>query len=190
MKQLNQLISFAEDLSVLLNSGSNLESSLQFMLKSKSASATIPVLAQIHAKVRQGVLLSSALAQHPEYFDNYFIGMVRSGEASGQLAKALGQLAAQLESQQELTNQINNALVYPTILIVAMALSLMLVLGVILPKLTSLFDSFGGELSLAAQMLFNVGQFINAWGQTILVAICISVLFFISCKISSRLSSE
>ncbi len=172
----NQLISFAEDLAVLLKSGSDLDSSLGFMINSRSNGDIKPLITELRTKVRQGLLLSTALEEHQNVFDNFFIGMVRSGEASGQLANALEQLAQQLEKNQELKNQINNALVYPAILAVAMAMSLVLVFAVILPKLTGLFESFGGELSLSAQAMLAVGQFVKNWGQTILVVISISVL--------------
>ncbi|MFQ3247066.1 MAG: general secretion pathway protein F [Arenicella sp.] len=176
MNQSDQLISFAEDLAVLLNAGSDLDSALGLMVNSRSESSLKPVLSQIRGKLRQGVLLSSALRQHPEVFDNYVVAMVRSGEASGQLATALEQLAQQLESSQELKNQINTALVYPAILAVAMTLSLALVLGVILPKLTGLFESFGGDLSFSATALLAVGQFMTAWGQTILFVVAAAII--------------
>ncbi len=169
MNNSDQLILFSEDLAVLLNAGSDLDSSLEFMVNARRGTPLEAVLVELRSRVRNGVLLSRALAEQADYFDNYFVGMVRSGEASGQLASALAQLAKQLENNQELKSQINNALIYPTILIAVMALSLMLVLGVILPKLTSLFGSFGGELSLAAQALLATGNFINRWGQTILI---------------------
>ncbi|MBL4670760.1 MAG: type II secretion system F family protein [Arenicella sp.] len=188
MRQSDQLISFAEDLAVLLNAGSDLDSALGLMVNSRSDSRLKPVLSRIRGKLRQGVLLSSALQQHPEYFDNYVVAMVRSGEASGQLATALEQLAEQLESSQELKNQINNALVYPAILAVAMALSLALVLGVILPKLTGLFESFGGDLSFAAKILLAVGQFMATWGQTILfvVSAAIIVAYLLQDQLNSK----
>jgi general secretion pathway protein F len=176
MSHTDQLVSFSEDLAVLLNSGSDLDSALGLMVNSRSSGSLKPLLTQIRAKLRQGVLLSVALDEYPDYFDSYIVGMIRSGEASGQLANALEQLARQLESSQELKNQINNALVYPAILAIAMFVSLALVLGVILPKLTGLFDSFGGDLSFAANVLLFVGEFMNRWGQTILIVVVMAVL--------------
>lgn len=180
MNHSEQLISFAEDLAVLLKAGSDLDSSLLLMADARADSSLKAVISQLRAKVRQGLLLSDALAEHSgnsdNYFDNYFVGMVRSGEASGSLASALEQLAQQLESNQELKSQINNALIYPTILAVAMSVSLMLVFTVILPKLTGLFDSFGGDLSVAARGLLAIGQFMSRWGQTILVTIAASLV--------------
>jgi general secretion pathway protein F len=176
MNQADVLVSFAEDLAVLLNAGSDLDSALGLVINSHPESPLKRVLSQLRADVRKGIRLSSALSAHVDYFDAYFIGMVRSGEASGKLSLALEQLAAQLERQQELRNQINTALIYPTILAVAMALSMVLLIGVIVPKLSALFESFGGELSFAAQCLLSLGQFLNAWGRFILVSLAISIV--------------
>jgi general secretion pathway protein F len=176
MNHADQLISFAEDLAVLLNSGSDLDSALGLMVNSRSDGSLKRVLSEVRGQVRQGVLLSVALRPHGDYFDSYVIGMIRSGEASGYLATALEQLVEQLESSQELKQQINNALIYPTILAVVMTLSLGLVLGVILPKLTGLFDSFGGDLSFAAKLLMSVGQFMSNWGQTIVIVVATTIV--------------
>ena len=162
---------------MLLNAGSDLDSSLELIAQSRTDESFKLVISELRASVRQGVLLSNAMLQQPECFDNYFVGMVRSGEASGQLAKVLEQLAHQLESTQELKNQINNALIYPAILMVAMGLSLVLVLGVILPQLTGLFESFGEDLSPMANGLLFIGQFIDAWGSSILIALAVLLLF-------------
>ncbi|MFT5136236.1 MAG: general secretion pathway protein F [Arenicella sp.] len=182
MKKADVLVSFAEDLAVLLNAGSDLDSALGLVINSHAESPLKRVLSELRADVRKGIRLSSALSAHVDYFDAYFIGMVRSGEASGKLSLALEQLAAQLERQQELRNQINTALIYPTILAVAMALSMVLLIGVIVPKLSALFESFGGELSFAAQCLLSLGQFLNAWGRFILVSLAISIVFAFAFK--------
>ena len=176
MNHAEQLVLFAEDLAVLLNAGSDLDSALGLMVNSRSDTPLKLVLSQLRAEVRKGVMLSAALAQHEAYFDRYFVGMVRSGEASGRLSHALEQLAKQLESNQELKNQINTALIYPTILTFAMGVSLLLVIGIILPRLTTLFGSFGGELSFAAQGLLAVGEFINSWGKAMGIVLSLGVV--------------
>jgi len=171
MKKSEQLISFTEDLAVLLKAGSDLDSALAVIANVRSSGPLGPVISQLRSTVRQGLPLSSALQDQATLFDSYFIGMVRSGEASGKLTNALEQIATQLERSQDLKNQINNSLIYPAILSIAMGLSIILVMGVILPKLTGLFESFGGELSPMAQLLLTIGQFMDSWGLAILMTL-------------------
>lgn len=152
---------------MLLRSGADLDSALAVLAGTQSFS-DLP-LSELRGGVRQGLTLSGALSEHSDLFDNYFLGMVRSGEATGKLAAALEQLSAQLEMVEELKHKVSSALVYPVILSVAMVLSLSLVLGVILPKLTALFETFGGELSATASGLLFVGQFFDQWGKLIAI---------------------
>ncbi len=173
-KLVQQQISFTEDLAVLLRSGADLDSALAVLADTQSSSE-LP-LSELRASVRQGLTLSDALSGHADLFDNYFLGMVRSGEATGKLAAALEQLSAQLEIVEELKHKVSSALVYPLILSVAMVLSLSLVLGVILPKLTALFETFGGELSATASVLLSIGQFFDQWGEFIAIAFFVLVL--------------
>lgn len=173
-KLVQQQISFTEDLAVLLRSGADLNSALGVLAGTQSSSG-LPLI-ELRASVRQGLPLSDALSEHAELFDNYFLGMVRSGEATGSLAAALEQLSAQLEIVEELKHKVSSALVYPVILCVAMVLSLSLVLGVILPKLTALFETFGGELSVTASALLSVGQFFDQWGKLIAIGFFVIIL--------------
>lgn len=176
----NKLVSLSEDLADLMSSGFDLESALVFLAKESTHTEAkqfdANVLHQVLCDVRQGEKFSAALAHHPIYFDAYFVGMVKSGEASGNLAKTLSQLAKQLERSEDLKNQINSALIYPVILCVTMAFSLILVLGIIVPQLSSIFDSFSGELSVSATLLLSLGQFLQAWGKPIIIVISLFII--------------
>lgn len=173
-KHVQQQISFTEDLAVLLRSGADLDTALGVLVGAQSSS-DLP-LSELRTSVRQGLTLSDALSEHSELFDNYFLGMIRSGEASGKLASALEQLSTQLEIVEELKHKVSSALVYPLILSVAMVLSLSLVLGVILPKLTALFETFGGDLSVTASALLSIGQFFDQWGSSIAIGLFLIIL--------------
>ncbi|MDG1906434.1 MAG: type II secretion system F family protein [Arenicella sp.] len=188
MKTSDLQISFCQDLVMLLSSGSNLDSALRVVVESRSATKYkndsvyqstadfTSSLASVRAQVRQGETLSNALSQQPDYFDQYFVGMVKSGEAAGELVGVLKQLQTQLESDQALTEKIKSALVYPITLVVVMALSLFIVMAYVLPRLTGLFTSFDGELSGSANFLLHLGMFFESWGITILLILGVFTL--------------
>lgn len=170
------LITFVEDLAMLLSSGTDLETALNSLLHSNTDKHFQSVLADIHQQVSEGKLLSVALAEHPDFFDSYFIGMIKSGEQTGQMTDTLTLLAKQLEKNRETKQKLLTAMVYPSILLIAMLGSLLVILGVVLPKLVLLFESNQADNSVLTNTLLSVGQFFNNWGTVTLIAITVAIL--------------
>ncbi len=167
MEHQAKVINFAEDLAVLLNSGTDLNSSLATIIETQPAGPFKTILEKIRAALLEGHALEQTLRSRPDVFSHYFISMVKSGQASGRLPEALEALSMQLERDRELRSQIVNALLYPAILMVAMFVSLGIILTLILPRFTALFESFGTQLSPAAHGMLAVGNFLNNWGSMI-----------------------
>lgn len=187
----SKIIAFFEDLAMLLSSGSQLNQALTIIIESQTDIPLKTVLQQMKTSLQQGVKLSDSAAAHPQLFDNYCVGMIKSGEASGKLDESLRQLAQQLDNDRELRAQISTALIYPSILLIAMGLSLIVILGVILPKFTELFKSFETQLSPAGHALLAIGNFVNNWGMWLLaLALIMSLsiwLFRVQIKPKTRM---
>ncbi len=187
-----QQISFCQDLVMLLKSGSDLDSALQVMIAARTGgtpgarralganSRFVESLTAVRGQIRQGKPLSVALAAHPDYFGPFFIGMVKSGEASGTMVAVLNELCDQLERDEALNQSIRSTLVYPIILSLAMGVSLLMVLLYVLPQLTQLFAAFANDLSLSARALLFLGELVNDWGHILLLLVLAMamVLFF------------
>lgn len=177
MKPQDALIAFTQDLSVLLSSGADLDGSLQVILDgmqssprrhSKSSLRLVKAVQAVRGDIRKGQSLSHSLAAYPEFFDRYFIGMIRSGESSGRLPDVLNRLSEDLEASKLLREQIGTALIYPVLLSGVMLISLIVVLAIVVPRLSALFSTFGSELSSGAQILLVIGNWVTEWGQTAL----------------------
>ncbi len=55
------------------------------------------LLSSLHASLDKGVELSAAMARHPDFFDEYYINMVRVGESAGKLDEVFARLYTQLD---------------------------------------------------------------------------------------------
>jgi len=73
-----------------------------------------PKLAKLLGKLRedldQGLELSAAMAHHPEFFDDYYVSMIRVGEGAGRLDEVFTRLFAQLEFERDMRQKIKSAL--------------------------------------------------------------------------------
>jgi type II secretion system protein F len=127
------------------------------------------VLQRMQEEVRTGHALWEALASAPEVFPPLYINMVKAGEASGQLSSVLNWLADYQEQEQTRRMQIRGALAYPTLLVGAGTLAIMLLVTFVVPKFAAMFDEFGQALPLPTVILLGLSHFLQHWGWAVLL---------------------
>ena len=86
-------------LSILIESGVNVLSSLGILSKQTSNKYLKSVLSDIANKIKDGKSLSESLNTHPYIFSNLHTSMINSGEIGGDLELTLKRLADFLEKE-------------------------------------------------------------------------------------------
>ncbi|MGF1525319.1 MAG: type II secretion system F family protein [Candidatus Competibacterales bacterium] len=115
------------------------------------------VLRDVQEEVRGGKSLADAL-EASGAFSRFYLNMVRAGEAGGSLEVVLERLSEFLERSKALRESVTSALIYPTILLLVAALSIILLLTFVVPQFQQLFDDAGKALPLATQIVIAVGE--------------------------------
>ena len=67
----------------------------------------------VNRDLEEGLNFSSSLSKYPEVFDDLFVNVVRSGEATGNLEMVLNRLSEKITKDQSLSSKIMSALIYP-----------------------------------------------------------------------------
>lgn len=137
------VLAMTNELTVLLRAGLPLDRAFKVMIGMNANPAMTEVLAQILDAVKGGKGLSQALRPHVALFGEFYINMVRSGEAGGRLGEVLARLGEHLERSRALRQSVISALIYPSILIVVAILSVFLMLGFVVPQFETLFCRHG-----------------------------------------------
>lgn len=159
------------ELSIMLQAGLSLDRSLRVLAEMNVAPAVAKIVSALLADVKDGMPLSKALGKHPAHFGDFYVNMVRSGEASGQLAEVLGRLVEHLERLQSLRQSVISALTYPAILLVVAMLSLVAMLGFVVPQFESLFEGMGDALPYPTKFIMSIGHAFSAYGVYIFLAV-------------------
>ena len=123
--------------------------------------------------VQDGGSLSGALNQHPSVFSNLQVQMVKCGETSGQLAEVLLHLADLMDNHIELQKRIQMGLTYPFIILGVGVLTIAVLLTVVLPKLTVIFDDFNATLPVATQIVIAVSHFMASFWWVMVLTLTI-----------------
>ena len=134
------------------------------------------VLIQMRDEVNAGKTLWQSLSVHTEIFPPQYINMVKAGESSGQLASVLSWLADYQEKEQSRRMQIRGALAYPTLLVIAGTLAIILLVTLVVPKFTVMFAEFGQALPLPTIILLATTHFLGHWGWVLLVGAVVFIV--------------
>lgn len=162
------------ELATLLEAGLTLDRSLQILIDLADVEEKARLLGALQEAVRGGALFSDALEQHPDVFPKLYVNMVRAGEASGALDAVLGRLADYLEQAQALRETVKSALVYPSILVVVAALSLVVLLMFVVPQFKQLFADLGAALPLPTQIVIGIGDLFHEYWWALVAFIALA----------------
>ena len=127
------------------------------------------VLQDLRESLDSGRELSAAMARHPRVFTPFSINMVRVGEMTGMLEEIFLRLFHHMEFERFMRDQVKSALRYPSFVIAAMAVALVIINIWVIPAFAKVFAGFGTELPLMTRLLIGFSDFMVAnWGYLLL----------------------
>lgn len=171
------ILQFTRDLAVLLRSGMPLDRALRLTARMSRHLAMTELMEDLLRSVKSGKGLSQALRPHVQHFGDFYINLVRAGEAGGDLAGALERLLESLERARTLRESVTSALVYPSILVVVALLSLGLMLAFVVPQFEAMFVDMGDALPWPTQVVMALGDLAaSSWWVLLILFIVLALL--------------
>ncbi len=164
------LILFSRELSSLIQAGVPVLEALKAMRQQIEKKSFREILDSLAYGVESGESLSAALLKHPTAFSPFYVGVVRTGEASGRLSHALEVLAAQIDQDYAFVQKVRAALLYPIFIIVVVVLLSLVMLIFVLPQLTSLFAEANVILPWPTRLLIAITGFFQKFWLLVLLA--------------------
>lgn len=160
---------FTRELATLLKAGLPLDRALEIIINLTDNDAVRELVGQIREDVRGGATLYAAMAARTGVFSRLYLNMIRAGEASGALATVMVRLTEFMERAKELKETVRSALIYPSILVVVAALSVVVLLIFVVPQFSQMFEESGKALPLATQIVIDAGEFLKDYWWTLLL---------------------
>lgn len=160
----SELALLTRQLATLLHSGVPLVEALSALIEQVEKPPLKEALTQTRDKVNEGTSLADALRAHPKLFEPLYVNMVAAGEASGTLDVVLSRLADHLDSQATLKSKVATALAYPAFMLLFSIAVMGLMMVVVVPKVSSIFEDFGQALPWNTRLLiFMSNTVVNYW---------------------------
>lgn len=148
-------------LATLLKAGVSLVEALTAMVDQVEKEKLKRILSDVKQRVNEGSSLADALNHHVKVFGPLFVNMIRAGESSGALDAVLLRLAEFTEGQARLRQKITGTMIYPAIMLVIGGGVLIMLMTVVVPKVTKIFDDMKVNLPWTTKLLIASSNFLQ-----------------------------
>jgi len=162
------LLLFSRQMYTLQRAGVPILRALAGLQASTPKRSLVALLADLRASLDQGRELATAMARHPAIFDGFYVAMIRVGEMTGRLTECFERMAEHLEFELDVRARVKQALRYPTMVIVAIAIALVVVNIFVIPTFANVFASFKAELPLMTRVLLGFSSWTVRWWPLLL----------------------
>lgn len=171
-------LTFIKNLAVTLKAGLPVSRALGVLTMQMPNVYFRLAIANIAHDVESGKALSEGMSKYPRIFSPIFVNMVKVGEQSGELDKTLEYLAVQVTRDYNLIRRTRGALMYPTVVVVALLIIGYLMFSFVLPKLTETFQDFGAELPFLTVMIIKVVDIFSHYSFIVLIVVVFLITAF------------
>jgi len=180
---------FTRNLKVMISAGVSLPRALKILSEQVRNKKFANALVDVKKEITKGKPFSESLARHSDIFSELFVSMVKVGEETGKLEEVLDVLSNQMEKDYQIRSRLKSAMVYPMVIIFAMAGIGALMLIVVIPKLAEVFRDMGVDLPITTRIVIAIGTFMANYWYTlpiIIIALIVSLRFFLKTKIGRK----
>lgn len=148
----------------MVEAGLTLNQALRLLIRQSKKGPFQNMLNGVLSDLQDGFSFSTSLAKYPEIFDQVFINVIQSGEATGKLEVVLEELAHNQEKEVAITSKIRGALFYPIFVLLVMVVVAYIMMTKVIPQLKDVFLSSGQQLPGSTQFLITLSDFVvNDW---------------------------
>ena len=153
------LVSFSQQLMMLLRAGLNLTEALQGLVEKENVAESRVILDRLVERLRSGRRFSDALADFPDTFPPLFVGLVLASESTGDLPRALERFVDYRSRVDQVRGKLVSASIYPAILVIVGTCVSLFLGGYVVPRFASIYEDTGRQLPAASRLLIAWGSF-------------------------------
>ncbi len=176
----DDVISFCQQLSVMIDTGVPLSEALDSFCKQTSRKEFREVLKVLRDDIHAGESLSSAMEKWPRVFPHLMVSLMKASEASGTMGMMLGRVGEYLSKERRTVKQVRGALSYPLFMMLAGVVMTIFLMVVVLPRFASIYAQRSASLPIPTKVLLGMSNFITTqylyYGPALIV---ISVVLFL-----------
>lgn len=165
----------SRQIATMLSAGVTLIQTLEMIAKEHDKPPMRKMLNEITNQVQSGNPLSSSLRKFPDYFEDLYCDLVKTGEQSGALEDIYDRIATYKEKAEALKSKIKKAMFYPIAVVVVAFIVTTILLIFVVPQFEEIFKGFGAELPAFTQFVLGISKGMQEYGPLLAAG---GVVFF------------
>ena len=169
---------FSRQFATMIDAGLSVVQSLVILEQQTDDKNLAVVIREVRAEVEGGMLLSQAMARHPNAFDRLYISMIEAGEAAGILDTVLDRVALQIEKEMKIRRRVKGAMIYPLVVLGFAIATLIGMLLFLVPVFQGIFDDLGGDLPTLTKGVVAASDLVRGYWFILFPAIGLSIWGF------------
>jgi type IV pilus assembly protein PilC len=154
---------FSRQFATMIDAGLSVVQSLVILEQQTDDKALAAVIRTVRTDVEGGMILSDALARHPQVFDHLYIAMVEAGEEAGILDTVLDRVAVQIEKEMKIRRRVKGAMIYPTVVLCFAFCVLIGMLLFLVPVFEDIFKQLHGELPTMTKLVVHASNGVRGY---------------------------
>jgi type IV pilus assembly protein PilC len=168
---------FCEQIAMVLKAGIPIGDGMETLANSYAGSRYGARFEGMRAALNRSGTLSAAL-EEAGIFPNYLLAMARIGERTGKLDEVMASLANYYQWEAQIKSSVKNAILYPSVLVMMLAVVIAILVISVLPVFQRVFDSLGLATGSPASAAMQIGVGVGK-GMLVLVGVFAVVLIVI-----------
>lgn len=177
-KKAGALAVFARQFSTMIDAGTPILKCLTVLAAQQDDTAFAKAIGTVGADVENGEQLSDALERQPQWFDGFFVSMIRAGESAGALPIVLDRLAIATEGVARLRKKIKSALSYPTAVAGLISLTVLAMLVFLIPTFSGIFKDLKGTLPLPTRVVIGTSNLLTGYFPVVALVVAAGIWWF------------
>jgi type IV pilus assembly protein PilC len=153
--KIGDFLIFNQQFNTLIKAGLPILKSLDLLAERAAAQSMRPILDDVRQRVRDGALLSEALTAQGS-FPPVYVTAIAAGERSGSLSTVIDQYISYLRVSTGFRKGLTTALIYPTILVIAVIVILTYLITYAMPSFARLYEDLGIKLPAITQFMLDL----------------------------------
>lgn len=151
----SEKIGFISNFSTLLGAGIPILDAVNSLGDDAAKGGQKRILDELRSDLMQGKRIYQSLAKFPRVFDKITVNLIRASEEAGTLEVTLKDLRDHIQQEMEFTDKVKFALLYPIVIFFVFIGVLVMILVVVVPKLTTVFEQLAIKLPLSTRILIG-----------------------------------
>lgn len=156
-----ELITFNQELLVLLKAGLPIIQALDTILERIDTGRLADILRDVREDIKGGRSLSEALQKFPRAFPQLYVASIMAGERTGDLPLTIKRFNLYLKKSEGMKKKLIGALVYPGILVTVATLAVTVLLVYVVPTFSQVYADAGSQLPVPTQLLIAFTTFLR-----------------------------